>query len=204
MANTSGQGKDARVPDEIRGWNWGAFILNWIWGIGNQTYIAFLMFVPFVNLGMAFVLGAKGNEWAWRNKRWDSVEHFKRVQRKWGFWSAGAIAASFVFVFVVVSGVMLLMKQSGAYQLALSHVETHSEAREILGFPLQTGWFVTGKTSTNGPSGKANISFSVSGPKGSGTVYVDAKKVMGKWNLKNIVLLVDADKRRISLISRGG
>jgi hypothetical protein len=162
------------------------------------------MFVPLVNMGMIFVLGAKGNEWAWRNKRWDSVQHFKRVQRKWGFWSAGAIAASFVFFFVVFSGTMFLMKQSGAYQLALSHVETHSQAREILGSPLQTGWLVTGNTSTNGPSGKANIAFSVSGPKGSGTVYVDAKKEMGEWDLKNIVLLVDADKRRINLNQRGG
>jgi hypothetical protein len=99
---------------------------------------------------------------------------------------------------------MLLMKQSGAYQLALSHVETHSGAREILGSPLQAGWFVSGETRISGPSGKANISFSVSGPKGSGTVYVDAKKEMGKWNLKNIVLLVDPGKRRVSLISRGG
>lgn len=204
MTNTSGQGKDARVPDEIRGWNWGAFFLNWIWGIGNHTYVAFLMFVPFVNMGMAFVLGAKGNEWAWRNKRWDSVDHFKRVQRKWGFWSAGAIAAVFIFGFVIFSGVTLLMKQSGAYQLALGHVETHSEARKILGSPLQTGWFVSGNTNTNGPSGEAKISFSVNGPKGSGTVYVDAKKEMGKWDLKNIILLVDADKKRVSLNQRGG
>ncbi len=204
MANTSGQGNGSCVPDEIRGWNWGAFFLNWIWGIGNNTFIAFLMFVPFINLGMAFVLGAKGNEWAWRNKRWDSVRHFKRVQRKWGYWSAGLIASSLVFMIVVTSGIMLLMKQSGAYQLALSRVETHSEAREVLGSPLETGWLVTGNTETNGPSGEANISFSVNGPKGSGTVYVDAKKEMGKWNLRHIILLVDADKRRISLNQRGG
>jgi len=27
----------AEVPDEIDRWNWGAFLLNWIWGIGNNT-----------------------------------------------------------------------------------------------------------------------------------------------------------------------
>ncbi|MGD6771249.1 hypothetical protein VQ049_13050, partial [Staphylococcus arlettae] len=64
--NTSGQGAAALVPNDIRGWNWGAFLLNWIWGIGNNTLAALLMFVPVLNLIWAFVLGARGSEWAWR------------------------------------------------------------------------------------------------------------------------------------------
>lgn len=79
----SGLGKDSVVPPEIKGWNWGAFLLNWIWGIGNSTYIALLMFVPLVNIFMFFILGAKGNEWAWRNRTWRDVEHFKQTQKKW-------------------------------------------------------------------------------------------------------------------------
>jgi hypothetical protein len=81
--NTSGQGERAFVPPEIRRWNWGAFLLNWIWGIGNDTYIALLTMIPLVDIVMPFVLGAKGSEWAWRNKRWRDVAHFKRVQRNW-------------------------------------------------------------------------------------------------------------------------
>ena len=79
----SGLGKNSVVPPDIKGWNWGAFMLNWIWGIGNSTYIAFLMFVPVVNIVMIFILGAKGNEWAWRNRIWRDIEHFKQTQRKW-------------------------------------------------------------------------------------------------------------------------
>src|SRR5271166_458435 len=75
------------VPAEIDRWNWGAFLLNWIWGVGNNTYIALLTLVPFFGiLIMPFVLGAKGSGWAWRNGRWDSVAHFKRVQRRWAIW----------------------------------------------------------------------------------------------------------------------
>jgi hypothetical protein len=44
--NTSGQGERAFVPPEIRRWNWGAFLLNWIWGIGNHTYIELLTMIP--------------------------------------------------------------------------------------------------------------------------------------------------------------
>jgi hypothetical protein len=76
------------VPPEINRWNWGAFLLNWIWGVGNNTFIALLTFVPFLGLIMPFVLGAKGNAWAWRNGRWDSIEHFKRVQRSWAIWGS--------------------------------------------------------------------------------------------------------------------
>jgi hypothetical protein len=98
MQNTSGQGKDAVIPEEIKGWNWGAMMMNWVWGLFNGTFIALLMFVPFVNFVMFFILGAKGNEWAWRNKKWDSVEHFKSVQRKW------AIAGLIILVVGVVLG----------------------------------------------------------------------------------------------------
>lgn len=97
-ANTSGQGANAVVPAEIQGLNWGAFLLNWIWGIGNSTWIALLCFIPVVNIIMAFALLFKGNEWAWRNKQWQSVEHFKATQRKW------AIAGLAILVLGVVLG----------------------------------------------------------------------------------------------------
>ncbi len=89
--NTSGQGKTAIVPYEIKGWNWGAFLLGWIWGIGNHVWIALLSAIPYVGWVMEIVLGLKGNEWAWRNKKWDSVEHFKRTQRTWTKWGVGLV-----------------------------------------------------------------------------------------------------------------
>lgn len=77
-------GDEQAVPPEIMGWNWGAFLLWWIWGIGNNTYVAFLTLIPFLGwFIMPFVLGVKGNEWAWKNKRWESVGHFRAVQKQW-------------------------------------------------------------------------------------------------------------------------
>ncbi len=94
--NTSGQGREAVIPDEIRKWNWGAFFLSWIWGLGNKTYIALLFFIPFCWFVLPFVLGAKGSEWAWRNKRWTSIEHFKDVQKVW------ALVGLFVVIIPVI------------------------------------------------------------------------------------------------------
>lgn len=84
--NTSGQGAAATVPVEIKGWSWGAFLMNWAWAIGNHTYIGLLALVPLVQWVMMIVLGVKGNEWAWQNRRWDSVDQFKATQKVWTKW----------------------------------------------------------------------------------------------------------------------
>ena len=88
MENTSGQGKASTVPPEIKGWNWGAFFLNFIWSVGNRTWIGLLTIVPLVGYVMPIILGFKGNEWAWKNRRWKSINHFKGVQKKWAIWGA--------------------------------------------------------------------------------------------------------------------
>lgn len=84
--NTSGMGPGYPIPPGVTGWSWGGFLWGWIWAIGNKTWIGLLAIVPYVGFIMRIVLGVKGREWAWQNKRWDSVEHFREVQRKWAVW----------------------------------------------------------------------------------------------------------------------
>ncbi|OGY25956.1 MAG: hypothetical protein A2Z24_02455 [Candidatus Woykebacteria bacterium RBG_16_44_10] len=86
QGNTSGQGSGAVVPEEVKGWSWGAFFLNWIWGIGNSVWVGLLALVPYVGFIMSIVLGIKGREWAWQAKHWESVEQFKKTQHKWDLW----------------------------------------------------------------------------------------------------------------------
>jgi hypothetical protein len=81
--NTSGHGEFAVIPDEIKGWNWGAFWFTWIWGLFNRSYVALLVFIPILNLLVPFYLGAKGNELAWKNRIWESTEELISEQRAW-------------------------------------------------------------------------------------------------------------------------
>jgi hypothetical protein len=74
------------IPNGIKGWSWGAFFLNWIWAIGNRTWWGLLAIIPYFGFIMAIILGIKGREWAWKNNKWESIEHFNRVQKKWSFW----------------------------------------------------------------------------------------------------------------------
>ncbi len=96
--------KYKQVPDEIKGWSWGAFFLSWIWAIGNKTWIGFLVFVPFVGFIFSFVLGAKGREWAWKNKDWESVEHFNKVQKSWDYWGC---LIFFITLLIFIIGVTI-------------------------------------------------------------------------------------------------
>lgn len=84
--NNSGGGSLITPPPGVKGWSWGAFLLNWIWAVFNKTWIGLLCLVPYVGFIMGIYLGIKGRELAWRNKRWDSLEHFNRVQRRWSLW----------------------------------------------------------------------------------------------------------------------
>lgn len=206
MENTSGTGPNAVVPPEIDRWNWGAFMLSWIWGIANNTYIAFLMFVPLVNIPMWFILGAKGSAWAWKNKRWESVDAFKRTQRQWAIWGALIPALSLVLLGLVGGlfwTVMSTMKSSGAYTLAVSEVQADPDATRILGTPITAG-IPMGNIRVSGPDGKADLTFSVKGPKGEGVVYIDAVEAMGKWRLNQAVFEDGATKDRIDLRAEGG
>ncbi|WP_159564587.1 cytochrome c oxidase assembly factor Coa1 family protein [Budvicia diplopodorum] len=184
MENSSGNGISAEIPAEIRGWNWGAFLLHWIWGIGNNTFIAFLVFIPFVNLVMPFVLGAKGNEWAWRNKKWASVEEFKRIQRLWARWALGLILFFILMIAGIIMVVISTMKSSDVYKESVALVTSNPVAAEMLGTPISSG-IPSGNISVSGHRGSADISFSVEGSKSSGTVYVVAHKEMGDWIMES-------------------
>lgn len=197
MENTSGQGKAAVIPPGVDRWNWGAFLLNWIWGIGNSVFIALLMFVPLVNIVMWFVLGAKGSVWAWRNRRWDSVEHFQRVQRKWAIWGVVIYLLGIGVGVLAGVGAMYALKESEPYRLAVTSVQRNAEAVSALGEPIKTG-FPWGSIEVSGSTGKAEFNFSADGSKSTGTVYVNASKD-GTWRLDRAELEVPGRAGRINL-----
>ena len=99
---------NAELPREICHFNWGAFGFTWLWGLFNNTYIALLdlllIFVPIVGLFLSFgfriFLGVKGNNFAWLNNKWESTEHFNKIQKRW------AIA---LIILLLVSSIFALL-----------------------------------------------------------------------------------------------
>ena len=191
------------IPPEIRGWNWGAFLLNWIWGVGNNTFIALLTFIPVFGLIMPFVLGAKGNAWAWRNGRWDSLEHFKRVQRRWAIWGAIVWIGGLALIGGSIGGIFLSLKHSQAYIDGVAQLQANPIAVSVLGSPITAG-FPSGSISYSGAAGTAALSFTVTGPKAAGTAFVEAIKKNNVWVLTRLALKVDGHDSVINLISGAG
>lgn len=72
-----------QIPEEVKGWNWGAFMFNIFWGVGNKTYLPLLALIPIFNLVWFFVIGFKGNGWAWQKDNYTDIATFKAVQATW-------------------------------------------------------------------------------------------------------------------------
>lgn len=89
------------TPVEAKNWNWGAFLLSWIWGIGNGVWIALIALIPPASLVMSIILGIKGGEWAWKTGKFASVEEFVATQKAWTKWGVVAFILFFVVGFII-------------------------------------------------------------------------------------------------------
>ena len=181
--NTSGHGKMAAVPPEVRGWSWGAFLLTWIWGVGNGTYRAFWCFFPIVNIFMGIALGLKGREWAWRNRRWESVEHFNQVQRKWGIAGLVFILVLFAFWGIVTLSTFIALNNAQPTKMAIALAQQNTQLQAQLGTPIKKSGFTRGNIEFENDRGDADLRFPISGPNGSGMLDTTACKVNGNWYL---------------------
>ena len=100
-----GLGTFSVPPPAAHGWNWGAFLFTWIWGVFNGAYVTLwgllLMFVPGGNIASAIVCGLNGNRWAWQGRPWTGIEQFRATQHRWAV-AALIVALAAVLVPLVV------------------------------------------------------------------------------------------------------
>jgi hypothetical protein len=90
------------VEWELRKFNWGAFLLSWIWAFGHRLWLwGILGLLPLVGTVVMFVLGFKGNRWAWEKGSYASAEELRRKERKWAW------AALWVYAGVFVGGFLI-------------------------------------------------------------------------------------------------
>ena len=198
----TGDGVPEQLSAEFERWNWGAFGLTWIWGIANRTPAAWFVLVPFVGwIGMPFLLGLKGNEWAWRNGSWPDLETFRRVQRSWARVALVAWAGVTVAVILIVGLTVATLERSEPFRLAQVELAENPALIEQLGRPIEVGT-PTGSLSVQaGGAGEAQLAFSVRGPKGRGKAYVNAHKALGTWRLQGAAIELDNGTRLERLLS---
>jgi hypothetical protein len=135
------------------------------------------------------------------------AEHAKTTW--WGRYWKWVVAAGVLTFVLLLSGFIALIftlilgviKSSVPYRGSLEIVQNHPLARQSLGAPIDADFFVTGSISVSGSSGNADIAYTVSGPKGSGTVYVVGEKAAGQWEFTTLVLEIAETGERVDLLS---
>lgn len=114
-ANTSGS--IGPVPDEIKGWNWGAFFWTWLWAVAHNVWIGLIALI--FTFPMNIVLGIKGSEWAWQSRKFESVEQFKATQKKWTIW--GWVFAVLAVIMLAASITMTVLLAPKQYQIDINN-----------------------------------------------------------------------------------
>jgi hypothetical protein len=105
-------GNTPQLLDQARhlGWNWGGFLMPYLWLIGHgRLTLGFLLLlsacVPFFGLAhlvfypaAAIYLGLNGYELAWREQPYHSIGQLEERERAWMLWGA----ALFIVLFVIL------------------------------------------------------------------------------------------------------
>lgn len=128
----------------------------------------------------------------WWNRNW-----------KW-FVPVGCLSVIILFVAffaLIMTFVFGMMKSSDAYGQALAMARQSPAVVEALGRPIADGYFTSGSINETGPSGNAELAIPISGPKGSGTIYLEARESAGIWTFSKLVVEIDSSGERIDLLA---
>ncbi len=90
-------------PNNLNSFNWGAFLLNWVWSIGNGVWWGLLCLIPYIGFVVAIVLGVKGNRSAWAKFN-GTAKEFECKQAAWSKW--GWIIIGVSFAIGIILGIM--------------------------------------------------------------------------------------------------
>ena len=107
--------RQTRLPEELNTLNFGACLLAPLWGYNNLPkykvywgiyiiiillsfliveYFGWLGWKLFIHIAIlcipasviSFICLIKGNEMAWKNRKFKNIEQFKKIQKKWNIW----------------------------------------------------------------------------------------------------------------------
>ena len=106
---------------------------------------------------------------------------------KWGAIGCGLLAIlGAIGIAVVVVIVFGAIKSTDAYKEAKNRAANDPRVIAAIGSPVQAGFLVSGNVNVKNSSGDADISFSVSGPKGKAAVHAVATRSAAGWRYSEL------------------
>lgn len=101
--NTGDYGESSTAEIPVFKFNFGAFLLGFIFALVTGAYKCLITLIPFLNIVFMFISGFKGEQWAWESGKYSTEDDFREVMNKWN--KIGKI--SFIILCVLV-GLYLL------------------------------------------------------------------------------------------------
>lgn len=135
---------------------------------------------------------------SWFNRNW-----------KWAV-PVGCLAGLLLFVgalailfFLIYGAVTTAIRSSDAYEVGMAQARANPDLKTALGEPIESGFWLSGSINVNGSSGNVDVSIPISGPKGTGTLYVVGTRSAGRWQYSTMAAEVPGRSGRIDLRPRG-
>ena len=129
----------------MKKFNWGAFLLTWIWLFRYKKYLLAVIFIilmiaaamPVIglivvgfNFGLAILAGIKGNEWALNARNYKDTEEFNYIQKKWT--KAGTIVWMLIILSITSLYTFEFLRFKKAYETTAGIRRTATMLSEIL------------------------------------------------------------------------
>lgn len=139
------------------------------------------------------------------------------ARQKKSFWSnpwlwtgvgccGGCIAIPLILMAMFGGGIFYMFGKSGATDLKAATVEqAKADPRviEALGEPIDTGWLGESNVSINNGKTIVRLGVPLEGPKGNGTLHVDAEKTDDGWNFQRLEVEIDGSGETFELTPPG-
>ena len=94
----------------------------------------------------------------------------------------------------------IILRDSEATRLSVTTAESNPALFEQLGSPLKIGFFISGSIEVQPGWGHAELSIPISGPKGTGTIYTEARKQTGQWHLLTLQFAKSGSSEALDLL----
>lgn len=115
----------------------------------------------------------------------------------------GVLSVTVVAVGGLTAGVLAFLGSTEPARMALLEVNGCDPCRDAIGTPIEAGWYAIGQVNWDNSSGNAALRIPVSGPRGEGTLGLEATRSGGEWRFKELVLEIPKTEERYVLWHEG-
>ena len=130
------------------------------------------------------------------------VQRKSWLGRNWKWLLLATFLLMVCFGLGIFALIMSWMRSSDVALEAVARAQANPAVAQKLGGRIEEGWLTSGSINVGtGGSGDANLTVPISGPKGSGTVYVTARRIAGVWNYSEMIAGIESTGEKVDLLA---